>query len=760
MMELNNPKLYTVVWFGTPRLDIDEESKVNAEVIIENGLYVEDNDINSCLKKLQLMQDENILLVITCMASDKLILDENLLTQVHHLPQVKIIYVPAKYGNRHPSHVFPKLRQLSNQSVSLRIRADLRVYAQMTDSITFNTFSEKSSLAVNGDFMHFQMLIDCIIDDHFSMKLLDNYSTFDKSKKEFIETCKEIYKNERTTLIQIEEFANTYKPEKALYWYTQNSFVYKLLNGAMRTNNTRLILIFRFFIIDIYQELKKQCDEPIISENQDGVFPTYYVYRAQIMSKDELDRLRKSLGQIISMKSFLSTSLNRQFALFFLGEVDEGNQSSLVPTLIQVDLDRDDICLDYNRPFANITAHSCFGEAEEEVLFMSGSCFRVVEIRRSDKGIWYVSLAKLKLFDGPLDYHSNYGKLYHYMKDDFLHPLLNLQSDVGLLLFQSGNFDLAEVHFERLIQHLSELVYVPEQTENQEDLTTLSRTGNKSTDIVGFIKDLEDEFRAEDKVKYVESAKEDIITSCYYMLGRIKHEKGLFDESIVHYEEVLRRTEPCSITNEKPRNSIKHVLYALCYFGLGATYEINGNTKRAFESYTKALHMFEEAHDGIIDDSPFSPGSTYIYKGHCLIGLGNFFLIEQNYEQADEYYRKALSLFDTYLPVGHPDQSRARQKIAKITQTYRCKPIMALEDYKDCLENYLRALPSDHVDIARLYQDMAHSFEQLPNGLENTLEYAMKAANIFGQYLPKDHKDNREISQTIARIRSNLHLEK
>ncbi|CAF3646872.1 unnamed protein product [Rotaria socialis] len=109
MMELNNPKLYTVVWFGTPRLDIDEESKVNAEVIIENGLYVEDNDINSCLKKLQLMQDENILLVITGMASDKLILDENLLTQVHHLPQVKIIYVPAKYGNRHPSHVFPKV---------------------------------------------------------------------------------------------------------------------------------------------------------------------------------------------------------------------------------------------------------------------------------------------------------------------------------------------------------------------------------------------------------------------------------------------------------------------------------------------------------------------------------------------------------------------------------------------------------------------------------------------------------------------------
>ena len=105
-MEESDRKLYTVVWFGTPRLDTDEETKINAEGTIKNVLYISDNDVNSCLKTLQLMQDENILLVTTGVASDKIILDEKLLAQIQHLPQVKIIYVPAKYDNRRPSH-FP-----------------------------------------------------------------------------------------------------------------------------------------------------------------------------------------------------------------------------------------------------------------------------------------------------------------------------------------------------------------------------------------------------------------------------------------------------------------------------------------------------------------------------------------------------------------------------------------------------------------------------------------------------------------------------
>ena len=624
------------------------------------------------------------------------------------------------------------------------------------EPIAFNAFNENSSLSVNGDFMHFQMLIDCLISEPSSPEFLDNYSTLGKTKKEFIIACKEMYKNDARTLVKVKEFEDSYTPESALYWYTQDSFVYKLLNRAIRMNDTRLILIFRFFMIDIHKQLAEQCHEPIAQENRGGALPKYYVYRAQMMSKDELDNLRKSLNNIICMKSFLSTSLNREYTLFVLGESDERIQPPLVRVLIKIDLGNDSMSGNVDRPFANITAHSHFGDAEEEVLFMSGSCFRVVEVRRGENGIWYVCLATLVNFDNPLDNEHEYGKLYTRMKNHFIHPLLNPRSDLGLLLYQSGEFNLAQVHFERLLQHLTQLVYVPDGIEDKEELTYPSPIKHKTEGFLGFLKDVNYACRTSDKLQDFENGKEDFMLTCHYMLGRIKHEKGLFDRSIVHYQHVLKRVRPYYVTHEQPKNSVHHVLSALCYSGLGAIYESNRDFKLACDSYTIALHMFEQAHGGIIDMYPFSSDSTHIYKAHCLLGLGNVSLITRNYEQADIQYRAALSLFDTYLPRGHPNHSHARQKMAKITQIYRRDPTNALEDYKDCLENYLRSLPSNHVDIARVYKDMACSCEQLPNELENALEYAMKAANILDEHLPKEHADNIETSMIIERIQGQL----
>ncbi|CAF1363298.1 unnamed protein product [Rotaria sordida] len=220
---------------------------------------------------------------------------------------------------------------------------------------------------------------------------------------------------------------------------------------------------------------------------------------------------------------------------------------------------------------------------------MAGSYFRVSEVRRDEKHIWYVRLAILRIFDNPLDSNSKFGALYDYMLSRSVHPMCINRSDIGVVLFQS--------------------------------------------------------------------------------------------------------------------------------------------------------------------DSP------QVYKAHCIVGLGNLSLIEQKFERANAHYQKALSLFDKYLPVGHPDQSRVRQKIANIVHIYRRKPAMALEDYEDCLENYLRSLPSDHVAIARVYTDMARSYEQLPNELDKALEYAKKAAIIFEQNLPKVHTDNVTIHMIIKRIQRKLTLE-
>ena len=110
-----------------------------------------------------------------------------------------------------------------------------------------------------------------------------------------------------TQLALVHEFENEYSSDKALWWYTRDSFLYKMLNKALRVQNIDLLFLFRFVIGDIYQQLKQnQCQSPV------------RVYRGQVISNDELNTLQQSIGEFISINSFFSTSTNRHKALGFL----------------------------------------------------------------------------------------------------------------------------------------------------------------------------------------------------------------------------------------------------------------------------------------------------------------------------------------------------------------------------------------------------------------------------------------------------------
>ncbi|CAF5018139.1 unnamed protein product, partial [Rotaria socialis] len=98
-----------------------------------------------------------------------------------------------------------------------------------------------------------------------------------------------------------------YESHKAIWWYTRESFLYRLMNKALRVRNTELIFLFRTVIRDIYEQLVvHQCQKRVI------------VYRGQILSIMEYKKLEKSCGSIISLNSFLSTSLNRRIAERFV----------------------------------------------------------------------------------------------------------------------------------------------------------------------------------------------------------------------------------------------------------------------------------------------------------------------------------------------------------------------------------------------------------------------------------------------------------
>ncbi|CAF4363516.1 unnamed protein product, partial [Rotaria sordida] len=118
----------------------------------------------------------------------------------------------------------------------------------MTFNNTNNNKHEQPTSDLSGQFIHSQLLIDCLV----RMKSSSN------EKNEFISLCRQYYKGNTSELSLLNEFEKFYSLEHALWWYTREEFLYRLINKALCVLNIDLLFLCRFFIRDIQQQLEQQ----------------------------------------------------------------------------------------------------------------------------------------------------------------------------------------------------------------------------------------------------------------------------------------------------------------------------------------------------------------------------------------------------------------------------------------------------------------------------------------------------------------------
>lgn len=86
--------------------------------------------------------------------------------------------------------------------------------------------------------------------------LLNIPSPPNNPQRDFIEEAKHLYHDNKYKSREIDQFGREYRSQDAIKWYTRDSFVYRLVNKALRTRDIYLIFKFRFFIQDVYKQLK------------------------------------------------------------------------------------------------------------------------------------------------------------------------------------------------------------------------------------------------------------------------------------------------------------------------------------------------------------------------------------------------------------------------------------------------------------------------------------------------------------------------
>jgi hypothetical protein len=183
----------------------------------------------------------------------------------------------------------------------------------------------------------------------------------------------------------MEEFIQTYTSEQAIDWCMKDSFYFSHINRILRSKNIKDIFAHRGIIYDIEQNLiTLHSDQHYI---WDGLFPMN-VYRGQKTSRQELELWQSNIGSIITMNSFLSTSMDKNIANAFTETFDnEDNDDEATLFKIWVDKTTAPKAIFVYLYHADCDIDDC------EILFSLRTLFRIDKVKYSKHDeTWYVDM--------------------------------------------------------------------------------------------------------------------------------------------------------------------------------------------------------------------------------------------------------------------------------------------------------------------------------------------------------------------------------
>ncbi|CAF1269285.1 unnamed protein product [Adineta steineri] len=558
------------------------------------------DDINKCELYIRFVPvDQRVVLIVNNN------LGQEIVPRIHQLQQVSSIYLYDT--NQEAKEEWTKdyvkikgvIKELDVLIAQIQMDHSRRGIKKVDEPLVFNIFnmsstSEQSTTGLNGQFVHSQLLIDCLL----------RLKAIPTDKDELISLSEKQFKDNKTELAILHEFQENYSPDRALWWYTRESFLYRQLNKALRVQNIDSLFIFRFFIRDIEKQLEEhRCSSPM------------RVFRGQLMSNEEVEVLQDSIGQLISMNSFLSTSIDRRLALSFLYSSNASNNIQRV--LFEIDIDPRS---EGTRPFANITSLSYF-PGEDEVLLMLGSIFRLISIDHNDRGIWILRLTLCSNSDPDLQ------AVFDHMKDEYGNGETTLLS-VGIILTRMGKYDDAEKYYRRLLKEIPS---------DHEDIgACYHNLGNLFDDKGDYETSLSWHHKALETMIRTLSPVDSRIGTSHNSIAAVAAKMGDYDQALESFVKAFKIWRE-SLGEDHPN-------IGQCLSNMAGIYQIYDRKLEALDCLQKALIIYQKH---------LPTNHPQMGDLHNNIGLTHYILAQ--YDLAFEHLNISLKIKEKCLPPQHPD---------------------------------------------------------------------------------------------------------
>ncbi|CAF1266407.1 unnamed protein product [Adineta steineri] len=182
---------------------------------------------------------------------------------------------------------------------------------------------------------------------------------------------------------------------------------------------------------------------------------------------------------------------------------------------------------------------------------------------------------------------------------------------------------------------------------------------------------------------------------------------------------------------------------ALYYNNFGYVKYRHGDYEQAIEYYRKALGIWEKT-------LPVNhPNLAVSYSN-----IGGVYDSMGEYEKALSFYEKSLAIREKTLPAEHPSLATSYNNLGSIYNNMK-EYLKALSFYEKALEIFEKTLPENHPSLAISYDNVGEVYRQIGK-YEKALSFYETALEIFRKTLPINHPSLAITYNNIALMYDNM----
>ena len=534
----------------------------------------------ACIDYMEKNKTETILLIVSGSGASPSLLD-----QVHALRHVDAVFIFFINASKYQSLLDPSLKYwkivgIFDEQQSLKesiVRTVRAIEKQAALFFIYSPEKQKSNHNLSeesGSFLWFQLMKISIQ----KMRADSTQKSEDgTAKEEMLSRCRMYYRGNMKAINQIDE---------AISWYTRDSFIYRLINKALRTEDVAALYDYRFYIADLCKCLAENFN--ILLDYTP--LTTFKLYRSVKQSRTELQRLQDGVGQLISMNTFLSTTRNRSVAEAYAGVDGKSRVPSDFESVIfeiTVDVLADNTCV------ADVSFYSPFKD-EEEVLFDFAAVFEIETVTfDSASSSW---ICKIVATDKGKAIAKEYMELQ-------LHEIDKEDAAIlfGTILLQMGKHKKAKEFFSNLKDQI---------LTNNPDV--IHRLGYTYYGLDEHQEALEHFGRARNMYLNKEPPDFEKAAKVATHMGNAHTFLCQYNEALICQTESLNLYEKAGMIEQLP------VVRTLV--GLGEVYNCMGKNESSLQCCQQALNIARRL---VPFDHP-SLGSAYMYVAEALCRLGDY----------------------------------------------------------------------------------------------------------------------------------------